>query len=171
MEHSVQDRFGMLLDHLRQSEQLAVVEAIFRDVQKKHFSEELAGAITQPFTPDEIVKGVAALCAIIIGNRPLLKSQILDWLSKGQGGSVQTLGLRRALLATHADQEGEYDLYNVQSDTNVETDALNSLLTRGLEQFGDKFHIKHIPIITQNGSLKSVGLFSLHTDMNQQTPN
>jgi telomere length regulation protein len=171
IEPSIPDHFGMLLDHLRQSEQLAVVEAIFRDVQKKHFSEDLAGTITQPFTPDEIVKGVAALCAIIIGSRPFLKSQILDWLSKSQGGSIQTLGLRRALLATLATQEGKFDHYSRQSDTNVKKDALKSLLTRGLEQFGDKFHIKHVPIITQNGWLKSVILFHLHADKTQQTLN
>lgn len=171
IEPSIPDHFGMLLDHLRPSEQLVVVEAIFRDVQKKHFSEELAGTITQPFTPDEIVNGVAALCAIVIGNRPFLKSQVLDWLSKSQGGSIQTLGLRRALLATLATQEGEYDHYSRQSDTNVKQDALRSLLTRSLEQFGDKFHIKHVPIITQNGWLKSVILFCLHTDKPQQTLN
>lgn len=156
IEPSIPDHFGMLLDHLRQSEQLAVIEAIFRDVQKKHFSEESAGTITQAFTPDEIVKGVAALCAAIIGNGPFLKSQILDWLSKSQGGSIQTLGLRRALLATLATQEGEYDHYSRRSNTNVKQDALKSLLTRGLEHFGDKFQIKHVPIITQNGWLKSV---------------
>ncbi|KAJ5826348.1 hypothetical protein N7474_003486 [Penicillium riverlandense] len=146
IEFPIPDHFGMLLDRLRQSEQLAVVEAIFRDVQKKHFSEELAGTITQPFTPDEVVKGVAALCAIIIGNRPFLRNQILDWLSKSQGGSIQTLGLRRALLATLANQE----------------DALKYLLTRGLEQFGDKFHIKHIPIITQNANAQLILLAAGH---------
>ncbi|KAJ5613259.1 hypothetical protein N7510_006453 [Penicillium lagena] len=162
IEPCIPDHFGMLLDHLRQSEQLAVVEAIFRDVQKKHFSEELAGTITQPFAPDEIVKGVAALCATIIGNRPFLKSQILEWLSKSQGGSIQTLGLRRALLATLANQEGEYDHYSSQSVTNVRQDALKSLLERGLEQFGDKFHIKHLPIITQNANAQLVLLAAGH---------
>ncbi|CAL5868119.1 uncharacterized protein PFLUO_LOCUS2343 [Penicillium psychrofluorescens] len=152
IEPSIPDHFGMLLDHLRPSEQLVVVEAIFRDVQKKHFSEELAGTITQPFTPDEIVNGVAALCAIVIGNRPFLKSQVLDWLSKSQGGSIQTLGLRRALLATLATQE----------------DALRSLLTRSLEQFGDKFHIKHVPIITQNANAQLILLAAGH--LHRQTP-
>jgi hypothetical protein len=33
----------------------------------------------------------------------------------------------------------------------IATDVLKSILHRSLEQFGDKFSIKHVPNIVQNG--------------------
>ncbi|CEO60321.1 hypothetical protein PMG11_04953 [Penicillium brasilianum] len=126
--------FGSLVDHLRQPEQIVVLESIFRDVQKKYFSDDLSENFKQSDASNSFISGVAALCQVIIANRPFLKDQILGWLSKSQGGSIQTIGLRRALLAA----------YNNSADT------LNSLLVRSLEQFGDKFFIKHVPNIIQN---------------------
>ncbi|GLI78396.1 telomere binding protein [Penicillium ochrochloron] len=127
-------QFGLLVDHLRQPEQVAVLEAIFRDVQKKYFSDDLSEAFRQSDASNDVIAGVAALCKVIIADRPFLKDQILGWLSKSQGGSIQTIGLRRALLTIYGDS----------------TDTLKSLLARSLEQFGDKFFIKHVPNITQS---------------------
>lgn len=91
------EKFSLLLDHLRPTEQLAILEAIFRDIEKKHFSEELSGV--QEDTASETINDIAALCAAVIGNRPYLEARVLEWLSKGQGGSINTAGLRRAILA------------------------------------------------------------------------
>ncbi|OKP12995.1 DNA replication checkpoint protein tel2 [Penicillium subrubescens] len=96
-------QFGLLVDHLRQPEQVAVLEAIFRDVQKKYFSDDLSESFKQSDAANSVISGVAALCKIVIADRPFLKDQILGWLSKSQGGSIQTVGLRRALLATYND--------------------------------------------------------------------
>lgn len=86
-------------------EQLAVLEATFREVEKKYFlalidqsNEAILG---------QRVNGVAGLCSSIIGEREHIKAQLLDWLSKGQGGSIQTTGLRRALLASFTYQKGK----------------------------------------------------------------
>ena len=95
------------MDHLRQPEQIAVLEAIFRDVQKKYFSGDLSEPSGQPDASNSIITGVAALCKIIIADRPFLKHQVLGWLSKSQGGSIQTIGLCRALLATYSDSAGK----------------------------------------------------------------
>lgn len=38
-----------------------------------------------------------------------------------------------------------------KSQTNNCTDVLSSVLHRSLEQFGDKFSIKHVPNVVQNG--------------------
>ena len=35
--------------------------------------------------------------------------------------------------------------------TSSITGTLQSLLSRGLEQFGDRFSIKHLPVVVQNG--------------------
>lgn len=82
-----------------------MMEAIFRDVQKKYFSEEVS--MKTDSTSNQTIDGVAALFSHIIGNRPYLESQVADWLSKGQGGSIQTVGLRRALIANLASKNGE----------------------------------------------------------------
>jgi len=100
--------FGLLVDHLRQPEQVAVLEAIFRDVQKKYFSDDLSEASRESDASKNTIAGVAALCKVVIADRPFLKDQILGWLSKSQGGSIQTIGLRRALLATYGDSTGKF---------------------------------------------------------------
>lgn len=86
-----------------------MVEAIFRDIQKLYFPGDIAGTFISPVGSNGVIAGVAALCSAIIGDRPFLKSQVLEWLSKSQGGSIQTIGLRRALLATYNDRNGEFD--------------------------------------------------------------
>jgi telomere length regulation protein len=86
---------------------MAVLEAIFRDVQKKYFSGDLSEPFSQPDASNNIITGVAALCKTIIADRPFLKDQVLGWLSKSQGGSIQMIGLRRALLATYSDSAGK----------------------------------------------------------------
>ncbi|CAI7633893.1 unnamed protein product [Penicillium discolor] len=145
--------FGILLDHLRRTEQLAFVEAIFRDMQRKHFSDDLSGTKGQSIAPSEPIKGVAALISTIISSRPDLESQVVEWLSKSQGGSIGTLGLRRALLATYSNCG----------------DMLKSLLIRSLEQFGDKFSIKHVPGVVQNATTQVILLAAGHLYRLDQT--
>lgn len=64
----------------------------------------------QPIAPSEPIKGVATLICTIISSRPDLESQVVEWLSKSQGGSISTLGLRRALLATYSSRGGKFAL-------------------------------------------------------------
>lgn len=106
-DHSYGARFGSLFDHLKPSEQIAILEAIFRDVQKKYFSHELSGTLSSSAVSSETITGVATLCSTIIEGRALLKSQVTEWLEKGQGGSIQAVGLRRALLATYTGDSGK----------------------------------------------------------------
>ena len=148
--------FGLLLDHLKQAEQLSLSEAIFRDVQRKHFSDDLSGSMDQSTTSSETIKGVAALCSLLISNRPDLESHVMEWLSKSQGGSISTLGLRRALLASFSSRAGKFVVLLERSDTNILVDTLKQLVLRSLGEFGDKFSIKHIPIVVQNGRLELV---------------
>ena len=82
-----------------------MMEAIFRDIQKKYFSEDIS--MEGDSNSNQTVDGVAALCSHIIGNRPYIESQVADWLSKGQGGSIQTIGLRKALMVYFASKHGE----------------------------------------------------------------
>lgn len=85
-----------------------MLEAIFRDVQKRYFSDDLSESSKQADASNSVISGVAALCQVIIADRPFLKDQILGWLSKSQGGSIQTIGLRRVLLALYNNSAGEF---------------------------------------------------------------
>lgn len=93
-------QYSVLFGHLRSTEQLSVVEAIFRDIEKSYFTFQ------RNDVSNEVVNGVAALCSIILRGHTNLQAQLVDSLSKGQGGSIQTTGLRRAVLATFAHQQG-----------------------------------------------------------------
>lgn len=97
------------MDRLRRTEQLAFLEAIFRDVQRRHFSDDFSETVGQSINPEPI-KGVAALISAFISSRPDLESQVVEWLSKSHGGSINTLGLRRALLATFIDRGSKFML-------------------------------------------------------------
>lgn len=112
-----------------------MTEAVFRDVEKRFLSEDLP--IEADPTSNQTISGVATLCSSVISNRPHLESQVVDWLSKGQGGSIQTVGLRRALVTMFADNTG--------------ADYLRNLFIKSLGQFGDKFYIKHAPSRCQEG--------------------
>ncbi|KAJ5776655.1 uncharacterized protein N7511_001666 [Penicillium nucicola] len=133
-ERHVPACFGLLLDNLRIADKLSFLEAIFRHVQRTHFSDDMTGSVDLSATSLETIKGVAALCSFLISNRPELEIYVMEWLSKSQGGSISTLGLRRALLASFSDR----------------ADAMKQLVIQGLEEFGDKFSIKHIPMVIQN---------------------
>ncbi|KAJ5129786.1 uncharacterized protein N7515_005825 [Penicillium bovifimosum] len=146
LEQSSPARFGLLLTHLKRTEQIALVEAIFRDVQRKYFSDDQPGAVGQSIVYAEPIKGVAALCSAIISCQPDLESQVVEWLSKSQGGSINTLGLRRGLLATFSNRD----------------DLLKALLIRSLEQFGDKFSIKHLPSVVQNATAQVILIAAGH---------
>jgi telomere length regulation protein len=89
------------------TEQITVMEAIFRDTEKKYLSAEIL--VEEDPTSNQTVGGIAALCSIILTNRPHLEAQVIDWLSKGQGGSIHTVGLRRALVVNFADKPGEQE--------------------------------------------------------------
>lgn len=95
-----------------------MIEAIFRDIQKHYFQDDFAGTFSSPAESQSVITGVAALCSAIIGDRPFLKSQLSEWLSKSQGGSIQTIGLRRALLATYKDRNGEFPADRYKCEAN-----------------------------------------------------
>ncbi|RAL13795.1 telomere length regulation TEL2 family protein [Aspergillus homomorphus CBS 101889] len=131
-------QYGLLFNHLRLNEQIALAEAIFRDIEKKHFSSIIPGETEG--VSQEVLGSVAALCALVIKDRPHIQAQIIEWLSKGQGGSIHSAELRRALIAGFAHT----------------TDLMVSLVTKSLGQSGDKFYIQHTPIRCQEANTQVI---------------
>lgn len=105
LEQDLPAQYGSLFDHLRTTEQTAVLEATFRCVEKKYLPDRLSSD-EQDSTPAKLVGDIAALCSVLIHDRTHLQAQLTEWLSKGQGGSIRTVGLRRALLANMVDKPG-----------------------------------------------------------------
>ncbi|KAL5364556.1 telomere length regulation protein-domain-containing protein [Aspergillus floccosus] len=132
-------QYNSLFDNLRPTEQVAFLEASLRDIEKKYFSTELSGSTTQG-SISPVVCAVAGLCSSLVGNRPQLQGQLIDWLAKGQGGSIQTSGLRRALIAGFGDNE----------------DLTRTLFTKSLKQSNDKFYIKHAPLRSQEANTQVI---------------
>ncbi|KAI9375486.1 telomere length regulation protein-domain-containing protein [Aspergillus egyptiacus] len=137
-DHSLSQQFITLFDLLRWTEQLSMMEAIFRDIEKRWF---LTSALNENDTDlAQPVNGVAALCSVVISKRPNLEAQLIEWLSKGHGGSIQTVALRRAILVNLAYRK----------------DLITTLLTKSLEQSADKIFIKHAPISGQEANTEVV---------------
>ncbi|KAL4784422.1 telomere length regulation protein-domain-containing protein [Aspergillus varians] len=138
IDQSLSEQYTALFDHLRWTEQLAMLEAILRDVEKKYFT-------TESFSGDEMdldqpIDSVAALCSVLISKRASLESELVDWLSKGQGGSIQTVTLRRAIIANLAHRK----------------DLIVTLLTKGLEQSADKIYIQYAPMRSQEANTQVI---------------
>jgi telomere length regulation protein len=119
VEQTHLEKYTELFDHLRWTEQLTVLDTIFRDIEKRYFS-------TESFSGNEMdlgerIDGVAALCSVLISKRAILESQLVDWLSKGQGGSIQTVSLRRAIIVNLAHQEGTCILSRIMLKSSTET--------------------------------------------------
>ncbi|KAL4994686.1 telomere length regulation protein-domain-containing protein [Aspergillus recurvatus] len=138
VEQTLSEQYTALFDHLRWTEQLAVLDTIFRDIEKRYFSTESFGGNGMDL--DQPINGVAALCSVLILKRANLESQLVDWLSKGQGGSIQKLSLRRAIIADLAHQK----------------DLIATLLVKSLEQSADKIYIQHAPIRSQEANTQVI---------------
>lgn len=97
-------QYSALFDHLRWTEQLSILEAIFRDIEKKYFPTENFSGDNMGL--DQPIDGIAALCSNLISKRTNLESQLVEWLSKGHGGSIQTVALKRAVIVNLAHDKG-----------------------------------------------------------------
>ncbi|KAL4902949.1 hypothetical protein BDW74DRAFT_180246 [Aspergillus multicolor] len=134
IEQTLSELYTALFDHLRWTEQLALLNTILRDIEKKHFPmEDFSGS---NMDLDQPVDSVAALCSVLISKRSNIESQLVDWLSKGQGSSIQTVALRRALVVNLARRK----------------DLIAALLVKSLEQSADKIFIQHAPMRSQEAN-------------------
>lgn len=104
-------QYSALFDHLRWTEQLSMLEAIFRDIEKKYFPTENFSGDNMDL--DQPIDGIAALCSDLISKRTNLESQLVEWLSKGHGGSIQTVALKRAVIVNLAHDKGS--VYRIEA--------------------------------------------------------
>ncbi|KAJ5093516.1 hypothetical protein N7456_009377 [Penicillium angulare] len=126
-DQTFRQRLALLLDNLRLSAQVNILQLIILDLPVRYSSIRKCDFPSDPQTHSEIVSGTAAVLCSIIGDRSHFKDEITNWLTKGRFATTFPVGIDRALIATY----------------NNEDDALKSLLIRSLENFADKFAINH----------------------------
>ncbi|KAJ5225687.1 hypothetical protein N7468_006912 [Penicillium chermesinum] len=117
--------FRLFLSHLRHSAQVTVLQLILVNLPVKHPAIRACDYPADQSECNDVISGIAALLSRIIGDRAEIKHQIADWLTKGQITATFSTGVYRGVL------------------TIFNTDALQNLLMRSLENFGDKFAINH----------------------------
>ncbi|THC92106.1 hypothetical protein EYZ11_008432 [Aspergillus tanneri] len=91
-------QYTSLFDNLRPTEQLKVIEAVFCDVEKKHFSIDLSRE-ERGHGSDQVVKGVAALCSIILPNTQVILLAA-GYLQRLDPGAVKSIGRSGIFLST-----------------------------------------------------------------------
>ncbi|KAL4977598.1 telomere length regulation protein-domain-containing protein [Aspergillus desertorum] len=138
VEQTLWGQYTALFDHLRWTEQLTLLDTIFRDIEKRYFYTESLSVNGMDL--DQPIDGVTALCSVLISKRANLESQLLEWLSKGKGGSIQSISLRRAIIANLAHKK----------------ELTATLIVKSLEQSADIIYIQHAPIRSQEANTQVV---------------
>ncbi|KAL1952575.1 hypothetical protein VTO42DRAFT_4796 [Malbranchea cinnamomea] len=137
------DKFGTLLDGLRQHEQKKMFEAVLHNLQTQYLSQyQESSALPEDEKLSTAIGGVSAVVAAILKDRIPLKEQLKDWLVTGVGGNISSITMRRALLAALEGEAGP--------------DILLEILEKGIELFGDKLAILHSPIRAQEGNAQVI---------------
>lgn len=94
------------------------------------------------------IRGVAAVLHEFIRNSDELSHIVREWLSSD--GVLQGIQIRRAVIALIAEN----------------TDNLKTALSDSLSAFGDKIHIKHTPILHQEGTTENLLLLAGYVHRN-----
>ncbi|KAL8995110.1 MAG: hypothetical protein Q9169_005093 [Polycauliona sp. 2 TL-2023] len=121
--------FTQALSH---STKKIVVYSLLRLLARTHLdtsSKRTASYPDSPYTTSD----VATLLSLLSRNDGDFTKLLIEWLSSD--GIVQDLRIRRAIIATLAE----------------DLDTLKSTFTGILRTFGDKLHIKHAPVLHQEG--------------------
>ena len=107
------DKFGLLLDGLRQHEQKKVLEATIHKLESQYLSPYYGQLDLSGDTGIKAaIGGVSAAVAAVTKDRLPLREQLNEWLASGAGGNIVSVSMRRALLATYENDIGT--LYSCQ---------------------------------------------------------
>ncbi len=98
-----------LIQSLPAYDQKGFLDTILRDLARRYFSSSV-GAIPEKESllgNTSVVGGVAALIAGLVEHNPLLKSQLVHWITATNGEyAAEGLDVRRAVIATIATNQG-----------------------------------------------------------------
>jgi telomere length regulation protein len=141
-----------LLNTLSAYDQKAVFDIILRDVTRRHLQTSASGLSQGLPTSGEFtaVGGMAAMINGLVQSNSLLEAHLVHWLTSTSGDYAGLgLGVRRAVIATLAQKQGErYFKYSLHF-TDFSTDNLQNVLKKSLANFGNKIQIQHDTMLQQ----------------------
>jgi telomere length regulation protein len=103
----------------------------------RHLSERfLAHLVLGDISPNETVSAVAAILKDVVLDDETRKNLLIDWCASPSGAGLgDGIGIRRAVVAALAQDR----------------EAITTVLSKSLAQFGDELYIRHAAILQQNG--------------------
>lgn len=109
-DRSFSAKFGLLLDRLRPSAQLSILQLILLDLPIKYPSIRLCDYPQSIDSCTEVISGAAAFVSRVIGDRSHLKEEITKWLAKGKFAAAFPVGINRVLVANYTNENGKYHI-------------------------------------------------------------
>ena len=110
-DHCYSNKFGSLLDGLKQHEQKKLVEAMIHNLQARCFSQyEDSSVSPENEKLSKAIAGVSAIVDTVISGRQFLKEQLKDWLVSGVGGGINSISMRRSLLIALEKDSGGFSV-------------------------------------------------------------
>ncbi|EGE09532.1 hypothetical protein TEQG_08466 [Trichophyton equinum CBS 127.97] len=89
---------------------------------------------------DASISNVSIILSLITRDVVIMKETLKNWLISGIGGGINSVYMRRSLLATFAS----------------DPESLSQIFTKSIDIFGDKLSIKHSPIPAQEANAQVI---------------
>ncbi|KZF26020.1 hypothetical protein L228DRAFT_279274 [Xylona heveae TC161] len=135
-EKSSSPRFQTLISHLPQHQQRNILYTLCRIISRSipHSAQNSISTSGQEGSKKSISGCAALITEIIAGNSHLCEDVIGYLIGLAGGGAGEPVGIRRVLISALSSDE----------------DAMQTLLDKSMQQFGDKLYIKHTPTLYQD---------------------
>ncbi|EFE36888.1 uncharacterized protein ARB_04415 [Trichophyton benhamiae CBS 112371] len=133
------ENFINLLKFLRQHDQKRILESILRCLERAYLVNLLEN---EDKIADASISNVSIILSLITRDVVIMKETLKTWLISGIGGSINSVYMRRSLLATFA--------------SDPELESLSQIFTKSIDIFGDKLSIKHSPITAQEANAQVI---------------
>ncbi|DAA79642.1 TPA_exp: Uncharacterized protein A8136_0415 [Trichophyton benhamiae CBS 112371] len=131
------ENFINLLKFLRQHDQKRILESILRCLERAYLVNLLEN---EDKIADASISNVSIILSLITRDVVIMKETLKTWLISGIGGSINSVYMRRSLLATFAS----------------DPESLSQIFTKSIDIFGDKLSIKHSPITAQEANAQVI---------------
>ncbi|KAG5209941.1 Telomere length regulation protein-domain-containing protein [Trichophyton interdigitale] len=131
------ENFINLLKFLRQHDQKRILESILRCLERAYLVNLLEN---EDKIADASISNVSIILSLITRDVVIMKETLKNWLISGIGGGINSVHMRRSLLATFAS----------------DPESLSQIFTKSIDIFGDKLSIKHSPIPAQEANAQVI---------------
>lgn len=142
-EKEYKAQFLKLIGNLPSFDQRNFLFSILKVISRDYLSSPITTkADSQWWKSDaSLVAAAASLIALFVAEDEARKNLLISWLTNSSGAGVgDGIAIRRAVLAALAGDKSD----------------IETILDKGLGQFGDQLYIKHTPTLQQEGDSRPV---------------